>query len=350
MRAVVALVEAGPDTIIEDYGRVLDLAGLPLTAGGEGIALVPQTCSGGWLPGAGSPPWQLDGALTWLGKRPEAEGAGLGARNPVVLPVSPAGGQPAAMGWAREDVMARHGVDTASEHFRRPRAFRAEPALPALEAALSQGLGLPTGLRDRTTLLLPVPSLPTDRPVSGAVNLMRALLAPGLGRSRQSSDLEILADVLRFSRQALPGMAVVMDGVFWQIGQQRSFGPTAWPAVARNVLLAGSDPVAVDVVAARLAGREPERDPWYRLCRDLDLGAVRRTDIRLAGRADLMDLDFEVPDNLAGGPQISWDWFPGAKFFSDRFQRPALVKRHARTPWGRLYDDYRAGRSTGDME
>ena len=345
MRAVVALVETRPETIIEDYGRVIELAGLAEMMGDSPVTLVPQARSGGWFPGTGSPPWQLDGVLTWLDKRqgPLRDTAG-GGRTAVVLPISPTGGPAPAVGWAWEDVMARHGAEPASDHFRRPRSFRAEPALPALEAALPRGLSLPVGLRDRPTLLLPVPALDAVRPVNGAMAILRSLLVPDLRKAGGGSAGEILADVIRFANQALPGLGVVMDAVLWQVGHRSA----ARLPVARNILLAGRDPLAVDAVAARLAGRSAERDVLLRQCIDQGLGAVRQCDIRLTGRTDLLDLDFGVPDRITARAVVEWDRIPLSDFFRRTFKRPFLLKRHARTPWGGLFDAYRAGGPSGD--
>lgn len=344
MRAVVALVEARPETIIEDYGRVIELAGLSEMLAGSDVALVPQARPGGWFPGAGSPPWQLDGVLSWLEKHEGSRRDSPGVKTSVVLPVSLGGGSVPADGWAWENVMARHGAEHASDHFRRSRSFRAEPELPDLEAALPGSLNLPSGLRDRAALLLPVPALEAVRPVSGAMALLSSLLAPDLRKPRGESADQIQADVIRFSRQALPGVAVVMDAVLWQVGRV----PGARRPLARNILLAGRDPVAVDAVAARIAGRDPERDSWFRLCRDQELGSVREGDIQLTGRTDLLDIDFGVPDRFVPGAVLEWDRMPLSGFFRRKFKRPSLLKRHALTPWGGLFDAYRAGAPTGD--
>lgn len=347
MRAVVALVETGPETISEDYRRVMDLAGMPRITGDGPTALVPVARTGGWLPGAGSPPWQLDGVLAWLEKNSASAGRGgeAAGRAPVVVPVSAGGGAVAIEAWAWADVVASHGAEVASSHFRRPRAFRAEPALPDLEAALADGLHLPAGLRDRTTLLLPTPVLGSGLSLLGAVDLLADLLAPGLRRSGSSRDLAARADVLRFAGQALPRLGVVMDAVFWQVG------PVVGrrPAVARNILLAGRDPVAVDAVASRLAGRDPERDDWFRTCRDQDLGAVRASDIKLVGQAGLLDRDFGIPAGLTDGGAMDWARAPLERMWGRAFKGPAYLKRFARTPWGRLFDDYRAGGPAGDQ-
>ena len=346
MRAVVALVEASPETIVEDYARVLGLAGLKEILADSPVALVPQTHSQGFFPGAGSPPWQLDGVLAWLenlqGRTPE--GAAHKPKLPVVFPVFSSGGAAGSSGWAWEDVMARRGVPVASDHFRSPRSFRAEPALPGLETAMPKGLTLSSGLRDRAALILPVPSLQGGGPLSGSVDLLRALLAPDLRKVKGLATTEIHADIIRFAQQALPGLGVVMDAVLWQVDRR----PGASLPVARNILLAGSDPVAVDAVASRLAGRVPEQDPWFRYCRDHGLGAVRESDIRLTGREELMNLGFGTPEGAASRSFRGPDRFPLADFYNRTFRRPSLLKRYARTPWGRLFDDYRAGIPAGE--
>ncbi len=348
MRAIVALVEARPETIVEDYARVLGLAGLADTLGDDPVALIPQAHARGWFPGEGSPPWQLDGVLGWLENRTDRKPGQTdpGRKAPVVLPVSSTGGAPGSSGWIWEDVLARHGAQTASEHFRSPRSFRAEPPLAGLETALPRGLNLPAGLRDRATLFLPVPAWRRAEPVSGAVDLMSALLAPNQRKVSGLAFEEVRADIIRFARQALPGLGVVMDAVLWGVGRR----PGTRLPVARNILLAGNDPVAVDAVASRLVGLVPDRDPWFRYCRDHGVGAVREDDITLAGRGDLMDLDFGIPDRAGSGSIMEADRFPLVDYYYRTFRRSSLLKRHARTPWGKLFDDYSVGKPAGERE
>lgn len=345
MRAVVALVEARPETIIEDYGRVMDLAGMAEVVRNGPVTLVPQVGPGDWFPGSGSPPWQLDGVLSWLDQRTTssspAEGSSPAA---VVLPTYPAGGSAPLAGRAWEDVLARHGAEPASDHFRHPRSFRAEPALPALETAVSAPLGLAAGLRDRAALLLPVPTWDAFRPVIGSIALLRALLAPKVSVAGGLPGDEVQADVIRFAGQALPGLAVVMDAVLWQVGRRTA---SSLP-VARNILLAGRDPVAVDAVATRLSGRDPERDGWFRFCRDLGLGGVREGDIRLVGRSDLLNLDFGIPERVPSTLARGWDRLPLSGLFRRKLKSSSLLKRHARTAWGSLFETYRAGGPKGD--
>ena len=335
MRSVVALVEARPETIVEDYQRVLDLAGWSPLVQDDPAALVVRGGSGPWKPGTVSPPWQLDGTLSWLGGRGSDPG-----KAPVVLAVGGAGSPAASEAWGWPEVMARHGADHASDHFRGRRSFRAEPDLPALRAALPQGLTLPAGLRERAPLLLPVPGLVKERPVAGAVRLLTDLLAPDLSLPRGEDGIEARTEVLRFARQALPALGVVMDAVHWKVGPDT--------AVARNLLLAGTDPVAVDAVATRLAGRSTARNEFFRACRDENLGAVREGDIRLVGRVDLMGREFDVPEKYVGGKLPDWLRKPTERILGKAPAGTGNQQRHTATPWGRLFADYRSRGAVGD--
>jgi hypothetical protein len=335
MRSVVALVEARPETIVEDYQRVLDLAGWSQVPPDDPVALVVRGGTGAWKPGTVSPPWQLDGTLSWLGGRDSVPG-----KAPVVLAIGGAGGPAATEAWGWPEVMARHGADHASDHFRGRRSFRAEPDLPALRSSLPKGLTLPAGLRDRATLLLPVPTLVKERPVAGAVRLLTDLMAPGLSLPRGVDGIEARTEVLRFARQALPSLAVVMDAVHWKVGPDT--------AVARNVLLAGTDPVAVDAVATRLAGRSTARNEFFRACRDENLGAVREEDIRLVGRVDLMGREFDVPEKYVGGKLPDWLRKPADRILGAALARTDSQQRHLATPWGRLFTDYRSSGAVGE--
>jgi hypothetical protein len=339
MRAVVALVEARPETIIEDYHRVLELAGLGSLVSGSQVALVAQIRSGSWFPGAGSPPWQIDGVLSWLDRRHNRSDSLTAGGPAAVLAASPERGPASPAGWAWEDVMARFGAEPASEHFRRPRSFRAEPPLPALEAHLKASPTLPAGLRDRASLFLPVPVWDPWQPVTASVDLLRSALVPTAPRIGNGEDGEIQADVLRFAGQCLPGFAVVMDAVLWQVGRQ----PEVTSPVARNVLLAGRDPVAVDAVATRLIGRDPGREAWFRLCRDQGLGMVRDTDIRLVGRAELLALDFGMAGHGSSWWTRNWTRIPLAGQVQRKIKSSSLLKEHALTPWGGLFEAYRTG-------
>jgi hypothetical protein len=113
--------------------------------------------------------------------------------------------------------------------------------------------------------------------------------------------------------------------------------------VGRNVILAGRDPVAVDAVASRLAGADPRRVPWLRLCGERGLGEHHPDRIRVVGQERLLDLDFAMPPHtLVAGARL-----PGRRPWADLaynlIRRTAVARGHRDTPWGRLCGDFRNG-------
>jgi hypothetical protein len=342
MRSIVSLVEARPDTIAEDYRRVLDLASLDHVRDGAGRAtLAAQAQVGGWFPGTGSPPWQLAGVLDWL------SASNGGPARATVAAVDPGGGACSTGNWGWENVMAAAGATMANDIFWERRPWSPAVHRPALGAALSEGLEVPAGLDGGPLVLLPVPSLSPAWPVAGAVRLLVSLILGRLNRPRRLPVEEILAEAVSQCREVLDGrggtpLAAVMDGVIWDIGSgHRGRGP-----VTRNILLAGQDPVAVDTVATMLAGNDPARVPWLRLCGEQGLGAAGPADIRLVGQVELAERPFGHPEapTQSGGlrlgkvSDLSWRIL----------QRPTILRRHRETPWGRLFEDYRQGANPGD--
>lgn len=350
MQATVALVQARPETILDDYRRVMELAGLGPQRWPARPVLLASVDRAGWFPGNGSPPWQLDGVLQALdGGRADghcsAAAAAPGGTTPgepwQIVAVDPANGglvNP-ARGWAWEEVLARRGgvQSPVAELVACP--HHSLGPLPALTAALPDGLVFPPGLVGRPALLLPVSRIVPGWPLAGSTAQLLGLC----GRLRRNPRVplsEVRAEAVGLAREVFPTLGAVMDATVWSVPRGAGY-----EAVARNVLLAGDDPVAVDAVAARLVGLEPRMIPWLRLCGERNLGAVGASDIELKGSVELLDLDFRLsPDTLGtarmgsaarldGG--LLWRWW----------RRPRLLGKHKSSPWGRLHQDYQEYRS-----
>ena len=196
----------------------------------------------------------------------------------------------AAKGGAWREVLAAHGlaVDAAMT----PTRVRIHPQrpLPALAAVQREGYTLPSSLLGRRLILLPVPALRAGWPVAGAVALLRDLVLGPLPRLGKVPVAEVTAELLALVAESCPPPLAVMDAVVWDTAELRDPAD----AVLRNVLLASADAVALDAVATRLAGHDPRRADWLRLCRERGLGAGDLDRIRVVGRTELLNLDFEL--------------------------------------------------------
>jgi len=94
---------------------------------------------------------------------------------------------------------------------------------------------------------------------------------------------ETLVDLLMIQKKIHRGVFAVMDGTFAGDGP----GPRCMLPHVKNVLLASSDQVAIDAVAAKLMGFDPLRDcKFIRLAHDLGLGCGDVRDIEVVGDVD----------------------------------------------------------------
>lgn len=341
MRSVVAIVETRPETVLADYGRVMGLAGLAAGVQGRPIALLPTAQRLRWFPGSGTPPWQLAGVLStlqaWRQDDPQLPAVSEALALAIVGHKTQGGNLQENWGWRR--VLAGFEVEWAADAMLRQVAYRAQQPLPALAAVVPSGFGLPSCLIGRRPVLLPVPAWKADWPLAGAVALLERLLAPQQRKRGKIPRSEVLAEIVTLAREALGDMLVVMDAVTWLIPT----GPGGGRPVVRNLLLAGMDPVAVDAVAMRLAGGQPESIPWFRLCQERGVGAVSPDRIRLVGRSPAAVLDAEeLGRSVAAGR--SWPVCSGiARRLWETTVGRTMVTRHRQGPWGRLYEDFRRG-------
>ncbi len=169
---------------------------------------------------------------------------------------------------------------------------------PSLDETLPDGVELPVGLAGASSLVLAAPTLRPHLVVGGVVASLEALVTHGVRPGGKAPAAEVTAEALAEAKSLMPCLGAVLDGTLWGL----EAGATGQTCVARNVLLAGSDPVAVDAVALRLAGVDPLRVPWLRLCVQRGLGHGEGDSLQVVGRRDLLDLDFGLRgDTFAAG-------------------------------------------------
>ena len=96
---------------------------------------------------------------------------------------------------------------------------------------------------------------------------------------------ETLVDLLMIQKKIHLGVFCVMDGTFAGDGP----GPRCMIPYVKNVILASSDPVAIDAIAAKLMGFDPLNIKCIRLAHDMGLGLGIHGKSRLWGSPKLAD-------------------------------------------------------------
>ena len=171
---------------------------------------------------------------------------------------------------------------------------------------------------------------------------------------------ETLADLLMIQKEIHPGIFAVMDGTVAGSGP----GPRCMNWHLKNIILASSDQVAIDAVAAKIMGFDPMKLGFIRSAHERGLGCGRLNEIDVVGE-DISELNwhFRSGNTLASHGQHSI--YHGIfKPFEKLFLRTPLVilayiaswayhdwywytfigrKRVAefmRTPWGKMFQRY----------
>ena len=251
----VALVGTRPDPerVAADVRRAMELAGFERhVPAGADVALKPNL---GWdklIPGAISAPWVVEGVI--LALKQHAGSLTMVESDQVVLDV-PRSFELSGLA----DVCRRHGVawvdmsDGPFVEVRRP------------DRHVLRDIRIPEILTRMTLVTLPLLKTHNKTTITGALKNQWGCLE-SLRHTYHLVLSEALADVNTLVR---PSFAV-MDGTVGLEGN----GPKAGTPREAGVVLASADPVAIDAVAARLMGFDPNRIDHLRWCADDGIGSL----------------------------------------------------------------------------
>jgi hypothetical protein len=174
---------------------------------------------------------------------------------------------------------------------------------------------------------------------------------------------ETLVDLLAIQREIHPGSFAVMDGTTAGNGA----GPRLMQPEVKNVLLASSDQVAIDAVAARLMGFDPLEIRYIRLAHEQGLGVGDPRQIELVGD-DVSEESWGFKMGFNSHRLLAWlAWYGPTKRLQKLVLRTPLVaiptliaeieqdylywplkykaiaeRWRATTTWGHLFQRYQA--------
>ena len=172
---------------------------------------------------------------------------------------------------------------------------------------------------------------------------------------------EVLVDLLIMQKELHPSIFAVMDGTVCGNGA----GPRTMVPVEKDYILASSDSVAIDSVAAAMMGFEPMTIPYLRMCHERGLGVADLSEIEVEGE-DIEGVNFgfkvkksfviwgdqlirkgwlqPVEKLLLHSPLVVWAPF-ASNVYHDLMWYPtigkSMIRKFNRGKWGKLFDTYR---------
>jgi len=360
-KGTVAVLKTSPATVLDDFQRVMTLAGFEaaLPRGvrtGLKINISWQT----WYPACSSEPWQLEGVIRAL------QGAGytdlVGVHNDTVVVDTRVG----EFNNKHRFVTDRYQIPCLYLYEHNFEWFEYHPKQPflVLDKVYPDGVFIPKAIVGMNMVQLPTVKTHVFTTITGA---MKNAFGGLLHRDRHWTHAVIhdtLVDLLAIQQEIHPGLFAVMDGTFAGDGP----GPRAMRWHEKDILLASADQVAIDAVSARLQGFDPMAIRFIRRAHEAGLGIGDPQQIRIVG----YDIDqepawgFVQEDTFASrgqkmiyhgwlkpleklllqSPLVPWSYF-ASNFYHNVYWYPFVGRRRVRdalrTRWGRLFRDYGDG-------
>jgi uncharacterized protein (DUF362 family) len=281
-QAKVAILRTSPATVLGDYHRLMNLAGYQQVLDKTlDTALKINISWHFFFPGSSTVPWQLEGVIQAMLRdgyqrdlihgchnRTVVIDAHLGERENKQLPVIEAHGLRNIHLYEDEEwVNVRDAVSDVADKFL------------CLNDVYPDGFSIPRRFIGENIIHLPTVKTHVFTTTTGAMkNAFGGLLNE---RRHWTHPVihETLVDLLRIQKRIHPGVFAVMDGTFAGDGP----GPRCMTPYVKNVILASSDQVAIDAVAARLMGFDPLSIKYIRLAHDAGLGCGDPREIEIVG-------------------------------------------------------------------
>jgi uncharacterized protein (DUF362 family) len=352
----VAVLKTSPQTVVRDYGRLMDLAGYRKALSKSRETLLKLNLSWSlYFPACSTEPWQLDGVL----KKMTGDGFKkiIPVENRTVVTEPWKGAK--LNKWL--PILDRYKLDFTPLTEVPWTAYTPKAEMLAMNEIFPNGFSIPKMFPGKNVVHLPTQKTHGHTVITGAMkNAFGGLLTKRRHHSHRLIH-EVLVDLLAIQKEIHPGIFAVTDGTVCGDGA----GPRAMTPKIENYILASADQVAVDAVSAKMMGFEPLSIPFIKLAHDRGLGVGDLGQIDLVG-SDISKVDYHFKtekslvvwgDQLFRKGALSFleplvFHTPAFKLaimasavFHDNFWYPTVGKRRIdefmKTDWGRLFQSYR---------
>jgi len=368
-RSKVAIVRTSPETVLEDYHRVMNLAGYQDTVVHDADTALKVNISWHFFyPGSSTTPWQLEGVIRAMKRDGYDMNLVHACHNRTVVIDARLGERENK----QRPVVEAHGLRNVHLYEPDIEWVRIEDAVGdlvdkflCLKEVYPKGFSIPKRLIGENIIHLPTVKTHVFTTMTGA---MKNAFGGLLNEHRHWTHPvihETLVDLLMIQRKIHRGVFAVMDGTFAGDGP----GPRCMIPHVKNVLLASADQVAIDAMAAKLMGFDPLGDvKFIRLAHERGLGcgdpkeieiigdeAVARENWRFVGPFKKMTFAARMQHLIYWGRlkrPLEWSlrtwlapWaYVASVLYHDMFWYPILGRNRVRealgSRWGRLFHNW----------
>jgi len=331
-KAKVAIVKSHPSSVLEDINRLLDLSEVENALDDTCSTILKDNIS--WhMPflSANTTPWQLEGTILGLKKRGITDLSVVHNNTVVTDPVK--GGKLNRL----TPIYKKHSIKELYNYKQTDmkwEVYHPKTSLRILHRIYPEGIKLPDYFFGKNIVHLPTVKCHIYTTTTGAMKNAFGGLLHTKRHYTHSHIHETLVDLLAIQQDIHAGIFTVMDGTICGNGP----GPRTMFPVQKNLMLASSDSVAIDAVAAKLMGFNPMNIDYIRLADECELGVGRPEEIHVIGEdVSRLNFGFHVGDNMASrvGDIL---WFSPMRKIQKIFFRTPLIYFFIFSSF--LYHDY----------
>jgi uncharacterized protein (DUF362 family) len=331
-RSQVAVLKTTPETVLEDYQKLAELAGMRSALDPSAPTILKDNIS--WhfpFPAANTTPWQLEGTI--LALRGQGYQQISCVQNKTVVTDAFKGEdlnhyRPL---FRQYDIPVRFNF---REEDMRWITYRPRARMHVLDQIFPEGISIPDYFSGKNIVHLPTVKCHIYTQTTGAMKNAFGGLLNTRRHYTHSWIHETLVDLLAIQKEIHSGIFAMMDGTTAGNGP----GPRTMFPVVKNYILASADQVAIDAVAAKMMGFDPMKLPYIRIAHQDGLGTGDTREIDVVG-ADISgeSWNFHVGNN---GVSLFGNlaWFGPLKGLQKLFFRTPLV--HAFILGSETYHDY----------
>jgi uncharacterized protein (DUF362 family) len=354
----VALLRTQPETVLDDYRRLLKLAGYEAALPKDRETLLKINISWQqWYPACSTAPWQLEGVIRTLLE--DGYRNLIAAHNRTVVVDAYVGER----NNKHKLVTDKYGLRNVHLYEPEFEWVHYEPKAPmlVLRQVYPDGIKIPRIFFDKNIVQLPTIKTHVFTTITGAMKNAFGGLLSERRHWTHAVIHETVVDLLAIQQEIHTGLFAVMDGTFVGDGP----GPRAMWAQEKNLILASADQVAMDAVSAYLQGFEPLDLQFIRLAHERDLGIGDLKQIEIVGDVDPDEVRWHARTGetfasrgqkmiyhgplkpfeglLLRTPIVPWS-FAASRAYYDGLWYPLIghrrVKEALNTKWGRLFAEY----------
>ena len=360
MSSKVVVLKTSPETVLDDYQRLLQRAEIEKFIPQEKDTLIKLNLS--WtkyFPSCSSQPWQVEGVVRTL--------CGMGYVRDRLFPVENKTVVTHPVKGARNNmwtpVLEKFGLSFFPLTDVDWIAYEFKGELLKMNRVFPEGFVIPKMFAGKCVIHLPTVKTHGHSVTTGAVKNAFGGLLKEVRHYAHKYIHEVLVDLMIMQKELHPGIFCVMDGTVCGDGA----GPRTMKPRIGNILLASGDSVAADSVAARIMGFDPMSIPYIRMCHERGLGAGDPQEIEIVGD-DIagIDLQFKTKKSLViwgdqmlrlgflrfferillRSPLVVWAPI-ASNIYHDWLWYPTVgrhrIRAFERTDWGKLWLKYKKG-------